>query len=146
MDQRTLAPTTAAVVIATLLVASAPAGASHWSILVKASNNGESLAQAAPLAPTGVSDSCVSSIQKLVTVFWSSVPEASSYTIYKATTVSGSYTSTASGVTGTSWTSGTLTTGNVYFKVAAYVGTKWVSAQSAASPEATINSTGCIQP
>ena len=49
-------------------------------------------------------------------------------------------------VTTTSWTSGTLPAGNYYFKVAAYVGTKWVSAESAATGETTINTGSCIQP
>jgi len=146
VDTRSLAPPSAAVLITALLLATSPAGASSWSVALRASSSGEAQALAGPSAPTGVSASCVSSSQKLVTVFWSAVSGASSYTIYKSATVAGSYASTASGVTATSWTSGTLTAGNVYFKVAAYLGTKWVSAESTASPETTINSTGCIQP
>ena len=146
MGQRSLAPTSTAVLITALLLAISPAGAFSWSVTLRASSNAEAQAHAAPSAPTGVSASCVASNQKLVSVFWNAVTAASSYTIYKSATMAGSYTSTASGVTGTSWTSGTLMTGNVYFKVATYIGTKWVSAQSAASPETTINSTGCIQP
>ena len=71
---------------------------------------------------------------------------ASSYTIFKSATLAGSYTSTATGVTGTSWTSGTLSNGNVYFKVEAFVGTLWVSAQSVATGESTISNSGCVQP
>jgi hypothetical protein len=146
MDLRIFAPPSAAVLITALLLATSPVGASSWSVALRPSSNGEARAQAAPSAPTGVSASCVSSGQKLVSVLWIAVSAASSYTIYKSATLAGSYTSTASGVTGTSWTSGTLTTGNVYFKVAAYLGTKWMSAQSADTSETTINSNGCIQP
>jgi hypothetical protein len=39
-----------------------------------------------------------------------------------------------------------LATGNDYFKVAAYVGTKWVGAESAATGESTISGSGCTQP
>jgi hypothetical protein len=49
-------------------------------------------------------------------------------------------------VTTTTWTSGTLTTGNYYFKVAAYVGSKWLGAQSAATAESTIATNSCVQP
>ena len=50
------------------------------------------------------------------------------------------------GVTTTTWTSGVLATGNDYFKVAAYLSTKWVSAESAATGESTISGSGCTQP
>jgi hypothetical protein len=60
--------------------------------------------------------------------------------------LAGSYSSTATGVTTTTWTSGVLATGNDYFKVAAYVGTKWVGAESAATGESTISGSGCTQP
>ena len=89
---------------------------------------------------------CVSPSLKQVKVSWTAVARASSYTILKSATLAGSYTSTASGVTGTSWTSGTLSNGNVYFKMEAFVGTLWVSSQSVATGESTISTSGCVQP
>jgi hypothetical protein len=50
------------------------------------------------------------------------------YAVYKSTTAStGTYSSTAAGLSTTSWTSASLTAGNDYFNVAAYMGTKWLS-------------------
>jgi hypothetical protein len=49
-------------------------------------------------------------------------------------------------VTTTTWTSGSLGTGNDYFEVATYFGTKWLGAQSAATGETTITGSGCTQP
>jgi hypothetical protein len=57
-------------------------------------------------------------------------------------------------VTTTTWTSGSLGTGNdyfevatyFYFEVATYFGTKWLGAQSAATGETTITGSGCTQP
>jgi cellulose 1,4-beta-cellobiosidase len=145
MNPKSLAASSLTVVVVALMFATGSAGASSWAVALRTSSSGEARAQAVPSAPTGVTAICVSSSEKLVTVTWD-VAAASSYTVYKSATVSGSYTSTASGLTATTWTSGTLATGNVYFKVAAYVGTKWVSAESQASPESTISSSGCIQP
>jgi hypothetical protein len=91
----------------------------------------------------------VSSTLQEVKVTWSAVTHATSYTIYDSTTSSSSgYASEATGQTGTSWTSGTLTAANYWFEVAAYVGTKWVSVNSAATGETTIKTSGtkCTQP
>ena len=147
MARTPLAPLSAAIIVAALLGMVVPAAASNWTLSLKTGSTAEAQAQTGPAAPIGVSDVCVSSSQQEVTVSWSAVAHAATYTIYKSTTTStGSYSSTATGVTTTTWTSGTLTTGNYYFKVAAYVGSKWLGAQSAATAESTIATNSCVQP
>ena len=75
---------------------------------------------------------------------------AKSYSVYESTTsATGTYTLAASGITTTSWTSGTLTAStNYWFEVLALVGTTWSSAKSSASPESTMHSSNpfCVQP
>jgi hypothetical protein len=146
MDSRTLAPPSAAALLVALVLATSPAAASNWLVSLRTGNSGEAQAQSAPSTPTGVAAACVSPSLKQVKVSWTAVARASSYTILKSPTLAGTYTSTAGGVTGTSWTSGTLSNGNVYFKMEAFVGTLWVSAQSVATGESTISSSGCVQP
>jgi len=148
MAHTPLAPLSAGVLVAALLAAVVPAAASNWTISLAAGSKGEAQAQPVPAAPSGVSDVCVSSTQQKVTVSWSAVAHTTTYTVLKSTTSAGTYTPTATGVTTTSWTSGTLTAGNYYFKVEAYVGTNWVSAESSATGETTIATSGteCKQP
>ncbi len=135
------------VVLATVLALTGTAWGSNWLITLKSDGKGEAQAQGAPTAPTGVSAACTSSSAKTVKVSWSAVTKASSYTIYDATTsATGTYTSIASGMTTTSYISGTLSAANYWFKVAAYTGTNWVSAKSTATAESTISSSGCVQP
>jgi hypothetical protein len=145
-----LAPLSAGVLVAVLLATVVPAAGSNWTLSLAAGSKGATQAKPGPPAPTGVTDVCVSPSGRTVTVSWNAVADASTYTVFKSTTTStGTYSSTATGVTTNSWTSGTLTAGNYWFKVEAYVGTKWVSAQSAATPsETTIATTGteCQQP
>lgn len=145
-----IAPLSAGVLVAVVLASVVPAAGSSWSLALAAGSKAEAQARPGPAAPSGVNDVCVSPSGRTVTVSWNAVADASSYTVFKSTTTStGSYTSTATGVTGNSWTSGPLAAGNYWFKVEAYVGTKWVSAQSAATPtETTIATTGtqCQQP
>ncbi|MGA3353012.1 MAG: hypothetical protein ABSD85_07485 [Acidimicrobiales bacterium] len=126
-----------------------PAAAANWAVPIKTGSSGEAQAQAAPSAPGGVSAACVSPSEREVLVSWNAVANASTYTVYKSTTTStGTCSSTATGVTTTSWASGTLAAGNVYFKVAAYVGTKWVGVESSPAGETTFTTTGteCTQP
>jgi hypothetical protein len=91
----------------------------------------------------------VSSSERDVTVSWNAVADAASYTVLKSTTTStGTYSSKASGLTGTSWTSTALDANNYWFEVDAYLGTKWVSVPSSPSGETTIATSGteCKQP
>ncbi|MGC9960766.1 MAG: hypothetical protein ABSE47_02550 [Acidimicrobiales bacterium] len=139
----------AAVWSAVVLATTCTASASTWALTVRAGSAGEAKGQAGPAAPAGTAASCVSSTQRLVTVTWGSVAHASSYTVYDSTTSSsGGYTVIAAGVSGLTWTSGSLSAANYWFGVVAYVGTRWVSAQSAASVETTISTSGkaCTQP
>jgi hypothetical protein len=126
-------------------------GASNWVATVATGSKGESKATSLPATPGSVGATCAApTTAKTIKVTWSAVSLATSYSVYDATTsASGTYTQVASGLTGTSWTSSTLTSGtNYWFKVTALIGTKWASAQSAASPESTINNTSpfCVQP
>ena len=70
--------------------------------------------------------------------------------MYDSTTsATGTYSLIASGVTTTSWTSGTLTTGTHYwFEVTVNVGSNWASAKSTATGSSTINGSNpfCVQP
>ncbi len=123
---------------------SAAALASTWTIALHSGSAGESEGSTKPAAPTGVTASCVSSTQQKVTVTWSAVAHASTYTVYDSTTSSSSgYSVIASGVTTSSWTSGTLSTGSYWFEVVAVVGSNWASAKSAATAQRTIASSSC---
>ena len=89
---------------------------------------------------------------KTVTLTWAAVPDASAYAVYEATSTTstpGSYSSAKTGLTATSWTTGTLSAAkNYWFEVVADIGTNWVSAFSAATAESTVNSANpyCVQP
>jgi hypothetical protein len=126
-------------------------GASNWVTALSSGSKGESQAKTLPSAPGSVAASCAApTTAKTIKVTWSAVTLATSYSIYDATSsANGSYSLMASGVTGTSWTSSTLTSGtNYWFKVTAVIGSNWASAQSTASGESTINSVTpfCVQP
>jgi hypothetical protein len=121
--------------------------ASTWKPTLQTGSAGESRSQSPPVAPTSVTAACTSSSAKTIKVTWGSVTKATSYAIYDATTsATGTYTSLATGVTTTTWTSGTLSSTNYWFEVAAYVGTNWIGTKSTATTESTISSSGCVQP
>ncbi len=75
---------------------------------------------------------------------------ATTYSVYDTTTsATGTYSLVASGVTATSWTSGSLSNNtNYWFEVVANVGSNWASTKSAATGESTIKNSNpfCIQP
>jgi cellulose 1,4-beta-cellobiosidase len=125
-------------------------GTSGWIVVLQTSSAGEGHAQALPSAPASVAASCSSpTTSQTIKVTWGSVTHATTYTVYDSTTsATGGFSSVATGVTTTSWTSETLSTGNYWFKVGASVGTHWSSAKSAASSESTINTANpfCQQP
>ena len=145
MARTPLAPLSAPHVVTALLVSPDTGLGLELGHRLRAASTAEAQAQPAP-PPPPPSRLLAASNQQKVTVTWSTVSHATTYTVYKATTLAGSYTSTVTGLTTTTWTSGTLATGNVYFKVAAYFGTKWVGTQSVATGESTITTNGCIQP
>jgi hypothetical protein len=96
-----------------------------------------------PPAPTGVTATCTSSLGTTVSVSWTAVPQAGSYTVDQSTTsATTGYTTAATGVVGTSWTSPSLTTGEYWFEVNADKGSV-SSPNSAASAQRTILAVGC---
>ncbi len=130
---------------------SSDAWATSWKPGLAAGSKGEAHSQAIPVAPTGVSAVCAApTTTKTIKVTWSAVTHATAYAIWQSTTsATGTYSSVATGVSGTSWTSGTLTAGtNYWYEVVADVGTNWASSKSSASGESTINSSNpfCVQP
>jgi len=125
--------------------------AGNWVVHAAAVTSGEAHAQALPSAPTGVSAACPApTTSKTIKVSWSAVTHATNYSVYDSTTAAtGPYGSIATGVAGTSWTSGSLTTGtNYWFEVSVNFGSNWASARSSATGESTINGANpfCIQP
>lgn len=138
-------------VLATLLGMSCGAGASTWIVPVATGSVGEAQALALPVAPTGAAATCnAPTTAKTVTVTWDAVTYASTYSVYESTTsATGTYTLLASGISTNTYTSGKLKAKkNYWFEVTALVGSNWVSAQSSATSESTINSSSpyCVQP
>jgi len=123
----------------------------NWVVHAAAVSSGEAKAQALPSAPTGVSAACAApTTAKTIKISWSAVTHATNYSVYDSTTsATGTYGVIASGVTTTSWTSGSLSSGtNYWFEVATNVGSNWTSSKSAATGESTVNGSNpfCIQP
>jgi hypothetical protein len=64
-----------------------------------------------------------------------------SYSVFESTVSSSTgYTTVATGVVGTSWTSVPLLAGNYWFEVAAVFGTNWLGSNSAATGQRTVSS------
>ena len=125
--------------------------ATHWTVTLHTASSAEAHSQTVPTAPTGVTAACnAPTSTKTIKVSWTAVARATTYTVYDSTTsATGTYTSVATGVTTTSWTSGTLTAGtNYWFEVTVSVGSNWTSTKSSATVESTINSFSpfCVQP
>ena len=115
------------------------------SVHVATTNLGRPAAQALPAAPASPTSACTSPASyKTVKVSWTAVTHATAYAVYESTTTAtGTYTLATSGVSGTSWTTGVLSTGNYWFEVLADIGTNWASAKSAATAERIISSSAC---
>jgi len=126
------------------LFSSGAAGAAgNWTVHVATVNSGESRAEALPTAPTATSACATPASGKKVTVTWAAITQATGYGIYQSnTTATGTYTLQAT-VTATTWTSAALATGNYWYEVVTDIGTKWVSAKSAATAQRTISSSAC---
>jgi hypothetical protein len=129
----------------------AACGASNWAASLAIGSKGESQADPLPAAPGSVAAACAApTTAKTITVSWAAVPLATGYSVYDSTTsATGSYTLVASGVPGTSWTSGALSNNtNYWFEVTALIGSNWAGAKSASSGESTINHSSpfCVQP
>lgn len=122
-----------------LLAISGPASASNWVEAITSGGSAQSQAEALPVPPSSLAVTCVSALGSKVTVTWSAVTHATSYTLYSSTTSATSgFSAVASGVAGTSWTSAALPTGNYWFEVAATVGATWSGGRSAATVETTV--------
>ena len=128
-----------AITLATVAAVAAPAGAvTNWTVQLAASSSAQATAQAVPSPPASVTSTC-SLVALQVTVNWTAVAHAASYTVYQSTSgATGTYSVVASGVATTSWTSPILVLGTYYYEVTATVGSNWVTARSAASNGHTI--------
>jgi hypothetical protein len=132
------------VLFAALAQGSATAWASPWAVAIGAASSGEAGAQGAPSAPTGVTATCTSAVQTTVKVAWGAVTHATTYTVYASTTSAATgFSSLATGIVATSWTSASLATGNYWFEVAAYEGSQWASANSSVTAQRTITVALC---
>ncbi len=125
--------------------------ATSWTVTLQTASSAEAHSQTVPSAPTGVTATCnAPTLAKTIKVSWTAVTHATTYTVYDSTTsATGTYSSIATGVTTTSWTSGTLTAGtNYWFEVTVSVGSNWTSTKSSATAESTINTLSpfCVQP
>ena len=119
----------------------ASATASTWAIV--AMRNTGALARSIALQPPGtVTASCTAPLTaRTITVSWNGVSHATSYNVYVSTTSStAGFAVVATGVTTTTWTSGTLKNNTTYwYAVAAVAGAPaWVSVQSAPTAGHTI--------
>jgi hypothetical protein len=133
------------VIVAVTLVATTTrmAWAGTWTVGLSTGSKGQ--AHSLPVAsPTGVTSSCPApTTSRTVRVSWTAISHAT-FSVYVSTTSATSgYSLTASGVTGSNWTSGTLTSGTYWFEVATVYSTAWTSARSAAAASRVISSTSC---
>ena len=132
----------AAVVVALMAVPAVPASAGVWKAGVAAGSKGKARADFLT-APTGVVASCVSPTGTSVKVTWTAATgRAPGYTVLQATD-STPYTAVAT-VTGTSWTSGSLTNGfNYYYEITTTAGSKWTSAPTDPTPRRYVAGGAC---
>jgi len=122
------------------------AWAANWTVHAAAGSHGQ--AQSQVLTQPAPSAACQSSGTKVIVVSWTSASHTT-YTVYQSTTtVGGTYSQVATGLTAGSWTSASLGNGNYWYKVSGAMGTNWLTGQSAATGETTIQSVGskCVQP
>jgi len=138
----------ASIVFVGIVVVTAPqavsAAASGWTVGSAAGSTSLVQADALPGAPGGVTATC-SLLTPDITVTWSAVPHATSYTVYQSTTAAGGpYSVAASGVTGNSWSSSGLALATFWYEVSATVGTNWEGARSAPTAGNTITLLLCL--
>jgi hypothetical protein len=113
--------------------------ASNWSASVQPGSAAESGSGSAPPAPSSVTASCTSPLAPTITVTWSAVSNASTYDVYQSTTTSAAgYSLAQGGVSGTSWTTGSLAMGFYWFEVSASVGANWAGPDSTATAQRII--------
>ena len=143
-------PKVVAIVVtaALALAAGGPALASSWVDPLAGGSTAEATAGALPPPPVTVGAACVSPTASSITVTWAVVARATSYTLLDTnTSATGPYKQVATGVTGTSWTSGKLASGNYWFEVRSAVGANWTGSPSLPSLETTVvKNKSCAQP
>lgn len=139
-----LRPLFLAVAVTVIIFVPVAASASNWVNGLGVGSKGQAQARDLPSTPTGVSAACTSPLGKTIQVTWDAVSTATTYTVYRSTTsATAGFTVAASGVTATSWTSGTLSNGTYWFQVAAYIGSNWKSPNSPAPASRRVSVTGC---
>ena len=89
------------------------------------------VAPAPPAAPTGVVATQGAVNSKAITVTWNASTGATSYTVKRSTTISGAYTTMATGLTTRSYTNTNLTKGIRYYYVVVAVSAAGSSPNSA---------------
>ncbi|HVB91531.1 MAG TPA: hypothetical protein VND70_05465 [Acidimicrobiales bacterium] len=121
------------------------AWATTWNAGLAAGSSAEAQAGGLPASAPGSPTSACTGIGPTVNVTWSAVTlpphgnPALSYSIFESTTSSSSgYSVVATGVIGSTWTSGSLTAGSYWFEIAAAFGTNWLGSNSAATAQRTI--------
>ncbi len=98
-------------------------------------NGSSSPSPTVPAAPTGPAASAASTSQ--INLSWTASSDATSYNVKRSTTSGGSYTTVATGLTGTSYTDTGLTNGTTYYYVVSAgnaIHESPVSAELAATP------------
>ena len=135
-------------VVAALAIAGGVAGtavATAWTVSLNAGSAAQGQSPAAPPAPATPTSACSTGTK--VTVSWTAVTGAKSYSVYKATSTSGPWTLLGSVTAPTvTYTSAAITpAGTYYFAVTMTTNdTNWpASTQSAASAARTITATSC---
>ena len=131
-----------AAVCGILLALPVSATATNWNVAATIPKGGQAASSVFVVAPTGVSESCGSLFTPKITVSWTASTGATGYKIYVSTTSSSSgFTLAASGVSGTSWTSGTLTNATYWYSVSATYGSGGETSATVSSNSRTISFT-----
>jgi hypothetical protein len=121
----------------------APAGATAWNVAMAAGGSGQ--AGAGTLAaPAGLTGTCGTGGNKSRFILaWTATPRAAAYTVQQSTTSSTTgFSTVATGVASTNWTSPDLGNGTYWYRVVAVLG-NWSSSSSAATAPRTITGNSC---
>jgi hypothetical protein len=126
-----------------LLCGTVTAAAAGWTVGAAGGSNAHSRGGTL-VPPTGLSTVCGTGPNKdKVTVSWAAAPQATSYSILQSSTsATTGYSTVATGVAATTWTSPSLANGSYWFEVVTVTG-NWSSAGSTATAQRTITSSAC---
>jgi hypothetical protein len=135
---------------AVTVIGAGAASASPWGVGLGAGSYGMARSGSVPgAAPASPTSACVT-LTTTVKVSWTAVSGPSngnpgiSYTVYESTTSGTSgFNIVATGVSGSSWTSPSLTTGSYWFEVAAVYGSNWYGPISSSTGPRTITLVLC---